>query len=267
MRFFSAGTCAFLVFFALFFGAGHCGELDQSVAPPVERGEVLLRGGERRAALATMLEAFERHKAVRASMESLVRDELLGEDMKETGEIALLRPGRMLRRFFRPRNKLLVLSESNFQEYRSSTSTVYVKDLSKAPRTLSFLRAAMTGDLIVLETWFDLFVFRKLEQAEGPAGYRFVLIRKPMEKERLPEENRPPSVNLPDVFPYRTIIVRWAEGALFFSEMELYPVAGEKRTERYFDIREDKSLSVNDFKFDFPAGTKQEIDGIVESDQ
>lgn len=241
---------------------------EESAEPPkAEKGESRLEGAACTAAQAALSETFARTRAVRARIEATVYDELFDEERKETGELTILRPYHLLRRFFRPRKKVLVLSGERLFESRPSAHTVYIKDFHKAPRTLALLRAAMTCDLSVLEPWFDVFVFKKPAAEKGkPAVYRFVLRRKPSRREKTGggggKSGRKNDEEQPDLISYRRIEARWVEGVPFFSELVFLPQAGDRRTERYSGIREDRSIKEADFSPRWPQGTRRRVDEV-----
>ena len=213
-------------------------------APAPEAGERALNAQESEVALRGIADAFKAHPAIRAKMTSEIED-LAGKRIEE-GELLLFRddthPARVLRTFSKPKQKLWLLDGAEISEYVASKKTVFVKDLSAAPKTLKHIQAAMIGDVKALDAIFSIHVFSK------PGALRLVLDKKPKVSRYI----------------HRRIEARIAEGGLFFSEIRYIPDEGDELTEKFSELKDAGALSDADFALKGIEGSERKVEKISE---
>ena len=213
-------------------------------APAPEPGERALNAKESDAALSGIAEAFKAHPTVRAKIRSEIED-LAGKRV-EDGELLLDRsegsPARVLRTFAKPKQKAWLLNGATISEYVASKKTVFVKDLSAAPKTLKHIQAAMTGDVHALEEIFTIRVFSK------PGALRLVLDKKPKVSHYI----------------HRRIEARFTEGGMFFDQIRYIPDEGDEVTETFLELKDAGKLSDADFALQGTDGSERKVEKIAE---
>lgn len=212
----------------------------EEIAP--EAGETKLSTADADKQLAALAEKFKANPAIKAGIVTEV-DDLLGKRTEE-GELLLDRPGRVLRKFTKPSLKIWLLNGAEIQEFASKQKTLYVKDFSKAPKTLALIQAAVTIDTKALGSLFDFQVFRA--EKDGHAALRLVLTKKPGGENSL---------------LYKRITARIGAGDLFFKSIEYVPESGDTMIEKYQQIQAAKPADA-DFKLDLPADTTRKVENI-----
>ena len=210
----------------------------------LEAGETLLPDTDAEKVLSEITATFVSNPYIKARIVTEV-DDLLAGIRKDEGELLLDRAGRVMRKFTKPALKVWLLNESQIQEYSARRKTVYIKDLSKAPKTLKLLQAAATGDVKGLGEIFALHVFRS--EKDGQANFRLLLSKK------LANES-PVS--------YKHIQARILQKGLFFHEIEYVPEAGDHMIERYMGIESVTKPRDEEFTLDVPADVTRKIDVI-----
>jgi len=272
---FLAFPCGLGVLFVLFILGGSNGgfgaEADAALKP--EAGEQALAGQAKAAALEEIAAAFRRRPAVRARLEVSVHDELLGP-RRETGELALLRPRFLRRRFLQPTEKIWLFNDNRIYEYAPARRLVRVTDLRNAPRTAGLLHAALFFEPEALAEHFSLTVFKKEgTEAGAPARLRLVLLHRSAAKQgaaeknsekRTAEQETEKKKDWADLLPQHRLQARWTAGAALFDELEYQPKAGDRTVERYTEIRDDLSLTAKDFAPLWPAGTVEKVEPVAD---
>ena len=210
-------------------------------------GETLLNAADAAGVLAEISETFKQAPYVRAQIVTEVEDLLLGKRVEE-GTLLLDRSGRVMRKFSKPAVKMWLLDAGQLQEYNPKRKTVYVKDLTQAPKALKLIQAAATADVKTLEEIFDMHVFRY--DKEGQKTYRLVLAAK---------------TGGGSPMAYKWIQGRIAEKALFFEEIEYVPNAGDRTLERYKEIQSIAKPADAEFSLDAPADVKRKVDIVAAS--
>ena len=211
-------------------------------------GETAIDGANADAVLAAISAEFKQSPCLKARITTEVEDLLLGKRVEE-GTLLLDRAGRVLRKFSKPSNKVWLFDANQLQEYNPKRKTVFVKDLSKAPKALKLVQAAATADLKTLQEIFNIHVFEYTKDAQK--HWRLVLTPK--------ESGDSP-------LAYKRIQGRIAEKAIFFDEIEYVPDAGDRTLERYTDIQSIPKPGDTDFTLDVTADVKRKVDVVGTAD-
>ncbi|HYF49152.1 MAG TPA: outer membrane lipoprotein carrier protein LolA [Planctomycetota bacterium] len=207
-------------------------------------GEKQLDGAATDKLLAQIAERFKKSPSIKAKILTEV-DDLVGKRSEE-GELLLDRPSRVMRKFTKPSQKIWVLNETYIQEYLPNRKTLYTKDFSKAPQTLSLLQSAVTLDVKALTGLFNIGVFESTK--ENARSYRLLLT---------------PKADTKQPVPYKRIQARIGETGLFFHEIEYVPESGDATVEKYSDIQAVEKPKEDAFVFEVPQDVKRKTDVIA----
>lgn len=216
--------------------------------PQAEPGERALSAAESDTALKRIAATFKAHATIRASIRCEIED-LAGKRIEE-GTLLLdrteNRPARILRTFSKPKVKAWLLHGTLISEYVPSKKTVFVKDLSAAPKTIRHIQAALTGDVQALDEIFTIRIFSNL--AANPVSLRLVLDKKQGVSKYI----------------HRRIEARIIEGGLFFDQIHYIPDEGDELTENFLDTKDAGKLRDADFALPGAEGVDQKFEKITE---
>jgi len=184
--------------------------------------------------LASISETFAKTPSLRAKVVSQREEKLTGDMLpKEKGEFILQRPAKMIVRYEAKAGQYKVrqLLGTTYREYSPNTKKCEVSDFSKAAKKLALLRAAMTGDVAVLQEYFTIEVFRAVQNIK-PSRLRLVLT---------------PRADAPIIADYKSIEARLTEGQAFFDFIRYVPKNGDPGEDVYSEIEPTEELTDKDF--------------------
>jgi outer membrane lipoprotein-sorting protein len=208
--------------------------------PAAQKGETALTAEELGTALSE-LPAFKQPGPLKGRIVAVTDDGMLGPRTDE-GTLLIDPPGRVLRNFTKPAPKAWVLRDGVIEEYAPALNTLYVKDLTGAPKARKLVESAFTGDVKSLRELFDVYAFK----TAAPVAYRFVLL---------------PNAAHPNL-AYARIEATLPADALFFSKILYVQREGDPVTETFLDVQRAEKPDAGAFVLKLPAGVKKQADTV-----
>ena len=206
------------------------------------RAEEELNGAEAEAAVRDIAATFKDAPRIRAKIVSEIDD--IAGTRSEEGVMLLERPGKLLRRFTKPRQKTWLLNGAELIEYSAGQPTAMVKDFTGAPGLLKQIQGVMSGDFAALEASYAMKIF-----AAGSKDKRWLRI----------VFDKKPGINKHN---FKSIVALLGPGFKFFSTIRYIPDEGDTITEHFDDIKIVEQFDSADFEL--PKGVERKVEKISE---